>query len=288
MFGSWGGLILQFTITLVVVLVLIAVVYWLVRRYSSGGLGRIGRGRVPRLAVIDAMPVDGRRRLVLVRRDNVEHLILIGGPTDIVVEQAIVRPRQRPAAARPQTSAPPAPAANDPPFEAPFAPENSPIPFPTARPQSAAGAPPPSYRAENPPMAPAASAPPPPAYPPATAQPIERPFSPIRRATATAPRPEPAPAPPPAPTVVQFEPMADTAPLFPELPQAPTYDEAAGTPFSRRAGDLNGSGTHEPEPEPEANPYAAPSPSADETAAKVNDLEREMARLLGEITAKRP
>src|SRR5438045_1021731 len=48
MFGEWGGLILQVTISIVIVLGLIAVVYWLVRRYSSGGLGRIGRGRVPR------------------------------------------------------------------------------------------------------------------------------------------------------------------------------------------------------------------------------------------------
>jgi flagellar protein FliO/FliZ len=35
--------------------------------------------------------VDGRRRLVLVRRDNIEHLLMIGGPTDIVVEPNIVR-----------------------------------------------------------------------------------------------------------------------------------------------------------------------------------------------------
>jgi len=41
--------------------------------------------------VIDAAAVDGRRRLVLVRRDNVEHLLMIGGPTDIVVEPNIVR-----------------------------------------------------------------------------------------------------------------------------------------------------------------------------------------------------
>jgi len=46
---------------------------------------------MPRLAVIDAAAVDGRRRLVLVRRDNIEHLLMIGGPTDIVVESNIVR-----------------------------------------------------------------------------------------------------------------------------------------------------------------------------------------------------
>jgi hypothetical protein len=46
---------------------------------------------MPRLAVVDAAAVDGRRRLVLVRRDNIEHLIMIGGPTDVVVEPNIVR-----------------------------------------------------------------------------------------------------------------------------------------------------------------------------------------------------
>src|SRR5262249_17504940 len=35
--------------------------------------------------------VDNRRRLILVRRDNVEHLLMIGGPSDIVVEPNIVR-----------------------------------------------------------------------------------------------------------------------------------------------------------------------------------------------------
>jgi hypothetical protein len=33
-----------------------------------------------RLAVIDAASVDGRRRLILIRRDNVERLLMIGGP----------------------------------------------------------------------------------------------------------------------------------------------------------------------------------------------------------------
>ena len=77
------------------------------------------RGRQPRLAVIDAAKVDGRRHLVLIRRDNVEHLLMIGGPTDIVVEPAIVRARE-PALARPPafveaTQHPAAPAMSAPP-----------------------------------------------------------------------------------------------------------------------------------------------------------------------------
>jgi flagellar protein FliO/FliZ len=81
-----------FFFAFVVVLALIGLTAWLVRRFGGSRLGaNANRGRMPRLAVIDAAAVDGRRRLVLVRRDNIEHLLMIGGPTDIVVEQNIVR-----------------------------------------------------------------------------------------------------------------------------------------------------------------------------------------------------
>src|SRR5213592_2414740 len=83
---------LTFLFAFIAVLALIGAVAWLVRRFANNRLGaNTNRGRMPRLAVIDAAAVDGRRRLVLVRRDNVEHLLMIGGPTDIVVEPNIVR-----------------------------------------------------------------------------------------------------------------------------------------------------------------------------------------------------
>src|ERR1700760_4429838 len=83
---------LTFILAFVAVLALIGALAWLVRRFAGNRLGaNTNRGRMPRLAVIDAAAVDGRRRLVLVRRDNVEHLLMIGGPTDIVVEPNIVR-----------------------------------------------------------------------------------------------------------------------------------------------------------------------------------------------------
>ena len=81
-----------FFVAFLVVLALIGAAAWLARRFAGSRLGtNANRGRMPRLAVIDAAAVDGRRRLVLVRRDNVEHLLMIGGPTDIVVEPNIVR-----------------------------------------------------------------------------------------------------------------------------------------------------------------------------------------------------
>jgi flagellar protein FliO/FliZ len=87
---------LTFFFAFAAVLALIGVAAWLVRRFANNRLGaNTNRGRMPRLAVIDAAAVDGRRRLVLVRRDNVEHLLMIGGPTDIVVEPNIVRAQAR-------------------------------------------------------------------------------------------------------------------------------------------------------------------------------------------------
>src|SRR5260221_3971973 len=81
-----------FFCSFVAVLALIGVAAWLVRRFAGNRLGaNTNRARMPRLAVIDAAAVDGRRRLVLVRRDNIEHLLMIGGPTDIVVGTNIVR-----------------------------------------------------------------------------------------------------------------------------------------------------------------------------------------------------
>src|SRR5688572_22941538 len=46
----------------------------------------------PRLAVLEQASVDRMRRLVLIRRDDVEHLIMTGGPVDVVIETGIAAP----------------------------------------------------------------------------------------------------------------------------------------------------------------------------------------------------
>jgi len=82
----------KFGVAFIVVLAVLGVGGYLMRRLSAGKLAALGpRGRQQRLAVIDTASVDGRRHLVLIRRDNVEHLLLIGGPTDVVIEPSIDR-----------------------------------------------------------------------------------------------------------------------------------------------------------------------------------------------------
>src|SRR5512139_486064 len=108
LFGAEMPLAARFFIAFLVVLALIGLTAWLVRRFGANRLGNAARGRHPRLAVIDAATVDGRRRLVLIRRDNIEHLLMIGGPTDLVVEPNIVRAVAARDVAREQARAAPA------------------------------------------------------------------------------------------------------------------------------------------------------------------------------------
>ena len=76
---------------LLLALILLA---WVFRKIAGESTVRASRNRQPRLSVIDAAIVDDKRRLVLVRRDNVEHLVLIGGPQDVVIESGISSPTE--------------------------------------------------------------------------------------------------------------------------------------------------------------------------------------------------
>ena len=91
LFGVELPTAVNFVIAFVFVLLLIGAAAWLVRRFGASRLDPGARGRQPRLAVVDSANVDGRRKLVIIRRDNIEHLLMIGGPTDVVVETNIVR-----------------------------------------------------------------------------------------------------------------------------------------------------------------------------------------------------
>ncbi len=70
---------------------------WLMIR-ALGGRVRAKRGS--RLGISEYYEVDKSRFLVLVRRDDVEHLVLVGGSQDVVIEAGIpTRPSRQGAAA---------------------------------------------------------------------------------------------------------------------------------------------------------------------------------------------
>ncbi|PZF75910.1 hypothetical protein DK847_14740 [Aestuariivirga litoralis] len=76
-------------IVLAVLFILLAVWRAFSPRVSGGRRGQ-------RLGISEYYEVDKERRLVIVRRDNVEHLLLIGGPQDLVIEAAIGTPAASP------------------------------------------------------------------------------------------------------------------------------------------------------------------------------------------------
>jgi len=282
LFGVGGARIAQFAITVVVTLALILAAYWVVRRFAGFRIGGIGRGRVPRLAVVDAVAIDNRRRLVLVRRDNVEHLLMIGGPSDVVVEPGIVRRRRPPeSATRPQPQAaagmptpvrPPAEAAPvHPPAET--AP-NTPIPFPTPRPAPAPAPEPPGSRPFR-----RTGTPPPDIIVDegrraTTAPPLDRQPPAVRAA------PEPQSVEPFLPEVVRHE--AETSPPATTRVPEPAAVEPPPHP-DQTALDLDdteaGAAARGDQP--------AQTKGDGDTAAKVSHLEQEMVKLLDEISAPR-
>ncbi|PTM42364.1 flagellar biosynthetic protein FliO [Bosea sp. 124] len=161
-----------------VILVLLVLLGLFARQIKDGRLRIKGQGggrtRQPRLGVVDIHDLDRQRQLVLIRRDNVEHLVMIGGASDVVIETNIVRSGARAAVpAQPDAGMP-----------------DRPLPFDTLVPQEPLRQEPlrqeplryePADDARRaPPPAPVALAPsgvepvqPPPRTPPATPRPVQ-------------------------------------------------------------------------------------------------------------------
>ena len=82
---------IRFVASLGVVLGLIWLGYWGLKKYAVDRLG-LGGGKPgfgARLGVVEGKMLDARHRLVLIRRDNVEHLLLLGAQGDLVIERNI-------------------------------------------------------------------------------------------------------------------------------------------------------------------------------------------------------
>ena len=83
----------RFLLGLIFVLGLILALAWAARRMNLiPGAIKLAKNGPRRLAIVEISAVDAKRRLVLVRRDNVEHLLLLGPTNETVVESGITAP----------------------------------------------------------------------------------------------------------------------------------------------------------------------------------------------------
>jgi len=80
------GTYFQFVLALAFVLALIVALAYVVRRLGLGGRFVVTGGK-RRLAIVEVLPLDAKHRLVLLRRDEAEHLVLLGQHTDLVIER---------------------------------------------------------------------------------------------------------------------------------------------------------------------------------------------------------
>lgn len=80
----------QFVLALLFVLALIGVLGAIARRLGFGGIRAVGGASARRITIAEVRPLDAKRKLVLVRRDQVEHLIIIGPTGETVIERGII------------------------------------------------------------------------------------------------------------------------------------------------------------------------------------------------------
>lgn len=85
---------LQFASALIFVIALIGALALLARRFGFGGAVNTKGAQARRLAVVEVRPLDAKRKLVLVRRDRVEHLVILGASGETLIEAGIPAPSE--------------------------------------------------------------------------------------------------------------------------------------------------------------------------------------------------
>ncbi len=277
-----GTKFLVAALAVVLGLACLALVLWIVRRRPSSPFIRGGRNRQPRLSVLDAAAVDTRRRLVLVRRDDVEHLLMIGGPTDIVVESRIVTtaPTELPEQA---AQVLPQPAVAEPAARAQSAPRVETIPVPAA--ERAAPAPAQEAAVEPRPAVPM-PVPAAVAVSPPVAAPVEPPVPPASRISsmgsvlygAQSDISEPPAAPPARPAPPQEPPFARTVAAAVPVPPSPAERDAIDALDRARDRVLTnpvGIGSERVAAgDPARNPAGLPQRAVPDNAALVSEFEK--------------
>jgi flagellar protein FliO/FliZ len=258
--------------------ILIAVAFYAWRVLGSGIRRNAGRGsRPPRLALVDAFDLDRHRQLVIIRRDNVEHLIMIGGPNDLVIEQAIVRAQPAGAERREpsnplvggETSRAPAVEVKTP-IEPP-SPPMAPAPLrPAIEPEALSGKPP--VVARPAPTAPLAPPRPPASSAPAAVRPAPVMPPPLRPAPPPRPPLGAMPAPSAEPTIVNPQPPPPPSGATEEMISPPPIVQPPAPPPSETLVEATRP------PPPRADQLSKEIPRF---AVNIDSLEEEMAKLLG-------
>ncbi len=80
--------LLKFFFAFAFVLSLMFMLSWGLKRLGLAGTSLLPNGK-RRLRIVETLPLDIRRKLVIVRRDNKEHLLVLGPTGETVIEANI-------------------------------------------------------------------------------------------------------------------------------------------------------------------------------------------------------
>ena len=86
----------KYLMVLIFVLGLIGLLTYVVRRFGFIPMAEKTKNTKKRLAITQMIGLDAKRRLILIRRDNKEHLLLLGPDGDTVIETDIPIVRRNP------------------------------------------------------------------------------------------------------------------------------------------------------------------------------------------------
>lgn len=98
LFGGSENTVLNAVFALGIVLVLIVLGLWVMKGFLSAS-NTLARGRSRRLTVVESVQIDAKHKVTIIRRDNVEHVVMTGGAQDVIIESGI--PVEKPALRRP-------------------------------------------------------------------------------------------------------------------------------------------------------------------------------------------
>ena len=80
---------------LIFVLALMGGMYIILRKFNLGHAGAMRPPKTRRLDIEEILPIDSRRKALLLRRDDKQHLVILSSSGETVIETGIDSPQQQ-------------------------------------------------------------------------------------------------------------------------------------------------------------------------------------------------
>jgi flagellar protein FliO/FliZ len=80
---------LRFLMALIFVVSLMGGLWLLLKRLGVNGGFSLQQGKKRRLKIVEILPIDAKHKAILLRRDDKDHLVILGPNSETVIEHSI-------------------------------------------------------------------------------------------------------------------------------------------------------------------------------------------------------